>query len=143
MTNEFSVERVLRTLVTFGVRIPVKRAVQLADELAGMHADRTIAVENNSYDRGYEAGKVSAQSLPTHWDLQELKRLRNDMQRVISAAEAQVEEVVSMTGRDKKIQCIKVLRNRTGLGLKQTKDIVDNHIASLDSHPTPWGNSPF
>lgn len=139
----FNVERILRTFTTYGVRIPVRRALELADELVIQHGERIVTVENNAYDRGVEAGKVSAQNQPTHWDLQELERLRQDMQRVISAAEAQVAEVVSMTGRDKKIQCIKVLRNRTGLGLKQTKDIVDNHIASLDQYPTPWGDPSF
>ncbi len=52
--------------------------------------------------------------------------------QVIRANEL-VSSIVARVGRTKKIQVIKELRNETGLGLKDTKDIVDAFIVKLDA----------
>lgn len=140
----FTVERVLRTLNLYGVRIPVKRALELADELVMQHGERTVTVENNSYDRGhvdgYALGKRDAEVPPNR----EFDKYHSVYVNIMRIANEQIPGIVNRVGRERKIQCIKELRNITGLGLKDSKDIVDAYMLKLDaaSTNTYYGDEP-
>ncbi|QDH93872.1 hypothetical protein SEA_EVY_241 [Streptomyces phage Evy] len=125
----FDAIRILRTLTSFGVRIPVRRALELADELVEQHREGTVTLENLAYSRGYEAGKRDAE-VPSNYQLDKLQRVYDSSIRI---ANEQVAIIVDRIGKDKKIQVIKELRNITGLGLKDTKDIVDAYIVKLNA----------
>ena len=59
-------------------------------------------------------------------ELSELKKKYEDKFGVTAAAPEQEDFTVVLTGSgDKKIQVIKVVRELTGLGLKEAKDLVD------------------
>ncbi|AIW02505.1 hypothetical protein AXJ18_gp060 [Streptomyces phage Jay2Jay] len=128
----FDTARILAVLNNNNVSIGLKKAMFIAQVLMDLHSERVIQVENNTYadayKRGYEAGKTDTEA-PTNF---ELARLRGIEKMVKDNARELVKEVVREVGSHKKIQCIKELRNKTGLGLKDTKDIVDEYIAKLD-----------
>lgn len=94
----------------------------------GMRDERQSGY-NEGYDVGYEAGKRDTEA-PTGFELSKLRRIE---QLVKDKAAQDVKDVVRRIGSRKKIQCIKELREMHGLGLKETKDIVDNYLAYLDS----------
>ena len=82
---------------------------------------------NKGHDEGYELGKRDAE-VPSNFEMVRLRRIE---QNVKERAVQMMPGIVFENGSHKKIQCIKVLRNRTGLGLKDSKDIADAYIESL------------
>lgn len=102
----------------------------------GLEAGKSIpdytaldAQYDKGYTRGLEDGKRKAQNSDEQY---ELKRLRHMEKMMIEVANKIVAEVVAEVGREKKIQCIKELRERTWLGLKDAKEIVDAECKRLD-----------
>jgi ribosomal protein L7/L12 len=107
-----------------------------AMRLARRMMDHHITVQRDAEDKGYAeghkngyaSGKADAEQ-PTSW---ELTRLRDIEKRVKAQGEELVKDIVREVGSHKKIQCIKQLREKTGLGLKDSKDIVDAYVAKLN-----------
>lgn len=127
----FNVDRVLRVLDNADLGFSLRSAMNLANELIGLHADRMNQVENEAYDRGhkegYETGKRDVE-VPSEYELNRLRRMET---AVKANANELVKGIVNEIGSLKKIQCIKELRSKTGLGLKETKDIVDAYVLNL------------
>lgn len=88
---------------------------------------------NKGHDDGYELGKNDAE-VPSKLEMTKLRRVY-DFQ--VQRANELVPGIVARVGRDRKISCIKELRNETGLGLKDTKDIVDAFIVKLEAAEAP------
>lgn len=152
---EFDEARILRIFNANGVRMSLKKAFRLAGYIMDMHTQRVIEVENNiwtvarqeadgrveaSYKDGYEQGKRDAE-FPSNYEMVKLRRVYDNTLRL---AREQIPGIVDRIGKDRKIQCIKELRNITGLGLKDTKDIVDEYVRKLDacSTNTYYGDEP-
>lgn len=105
-------------------------AMTLAQQVMELHSIKVSETKDAAYSEGYDSGhQVGKSRLPE--DDYEFERLRRLESYMVTVANEKVPEIVARIGSDRKIQCIKELRNVTGLGLKQTKDIVDAHIASL------------
>jgi len=57
-----------------------------------------------------------------------------------SLSEADLTEVEALLARRRKIEAIKLVRERTGMGLKDAKDFVEHHAAGGGQRPgNPWG----
>jgi ribosomal protein L7/L12 len=122
---------VLRVLNNNDVKISLDKAMMIAAILMDWHSERVCEVESNAYQRGLAEGKEQRLTNQEAFELGKLRRMREVTFR---NAREMVGGIVETHGRDKKIQCIKALRERTGLGLKETKDIVEEWII---------GNPPF
>ncbi|ASR77274.1 hypothetical protein SEA_PARADIDDLES_245 [Streptomyces phage Paradiddles] len=108
------------------------QAMRLARRMMDHHIEVQRVAEDKGYNEGhkngYASGKADAEQ-PTSW---ELTRLRDIEKRVKAQGEELVKDIVREVGSHKKIQCIKQLREKTGLGLKDSKDIVDAYVAKLN-----------
>lgn len=84
----------------------------------------TDSVAQESYNKGhvdgYEQGKSDGETSVSTLEAQKQTARRN------------IADIVRKTGSHKKIQCIKEIRNLTGLGLKDSKDIVEQYVRGLD-----------
>lgn len=115
--------------------ITLSEAMRAAGNILQLHRVAVREARSKSYDEGYESGHEVGSSLnrvptPDEWELQKLRRVYEFQTK---RANELVSGIVARLGRDKKIQVIKELRNETGLGLKDTKDIVDAFIVKLDA----------
>lgn len=108
-------------------------SMYLARQLQSLHSAVLYSKEQDSYNTGhkdgYELGKRDATHSVENWNAQTAQRC---YEASLKRAETIVGDIVGRVGRDKKIQCIKSLREQTSLGLKDSKDIVDRYIARLD-----------
>lgn len=103
-------------------------AMSMARDIMELHSTGLKAKEQEGFDKGYKEGKADTE-YRLNFELDRLRRVNNTAK---VNAEELVKEVVRTIGSHKKIQCIKELRNRTGLGLRDTKDIVDAYCLKLD-----------
>jgi hypothetical protein len=115
--------------------ITLSEAMRAASNILQLHAVAVREARSKSYDEGYDSGHQVGSSLnrvptPDEWELQKLRRV---YEAQTARANELVSGIVARVGRTKKIQVIKELRNETGLGLKDTKDIVDAFIVKLDA----------
>jgi ribosomal protein L7/L12 len=122
----FDLARVLAVLNNNNVNLGLKKAMFIAQVLVDLHSERIVQVENAAYERGIAVGRENQLSTEDHY---ELSRLRNMEQHMKTMAKNLVGEIVDTYGRDRKITCIKELRSRTGLGLKESKDIVEDYMS--------------
>lgn len=142
-------ENIVSVLNRYNVDIKLTDAFKVASDIMsevredrdeqytkGYNAGKTVpdypaldAQYDKGYTRGLEDGKRQAQNSDEQY---ELKRLRHMEKKMVEMANKIVIEVVAKVGRDKKIQCIKELRERTWLGLKDAKEIVDAECKRLD-----------
>lgn len=147
--SKITAEGIVSIMNTHRVEISLSGAFKVAaDVMSSIRADRDTsytegyeagksitdyAALDASYDRGYtaglSAGKMEAENSD---DKYELNRLRKMEQKMKELARAMVVDVIREVGRDKKIACIKELRERTFLGLKESKDLVDEGCKILD-----------
>lgn len=113
--------------------VKLKDATYTARCILELSRNVTDAVAQESYNKGhsdgYELGKRDAE-VPSNFEMAKLRRM-HDFQT--KRANELIPGIVARLGRDKKISCIKELRNETGLGLKETKDIVDAFIVKLEA----------
>lgn len=152
---EFDEARILRVFNANGVRMSLKKAFTVARYIMDMHTQRVIEVENNiwdvarqeankrveaAYKDGYGQGKLDAE-VPSTYEMDKLQRVYDSSIRI---ANEQIPGIVNRVGRNYKIKCIKELRELTGLGLKDSKDIVDDYMRKLDaaSTNTYYGDEP-
>lgn len=112
-------------------RMTLHEAMYTAQSLLDLSRNITDSVAQESYNKGhsdgYELGKRDAE-VPSNLEMVRLRRIEESVKE---RAVQMMPGIVFENGSHKKIQCIKVLRNRTGLGLKDSKDIADNYINSL------------
>ena len=113
--------------------LTVREAISTARGILELSNSVTDSVAQESYNKGhsdgYELGKRDAE-VPSNFEMAKLRRM-HDFQT--KRANELIPGIVARLGRDKKISCIKELRNETGLGLKETKDIVDAFIVKLEA----------
>lgn len=119
--------------------LSLHESMHIARNIMELHSADLRTARGESYDEGYQSGHEVGSSLnrvptPDEWELQKLRRVY-DAQTV--RANELVSGIVSRLGRTKKIQVIKELRKETGLGLKDTKDIVDAFIVKLEAAEAP------
>lgn len=134
--------RILNTLNTYGVRIPLRRALELSQALFDLHSQRVIEAENNAFDRGYRQGQDDLKNkdgLVTELRLGKLEKLE---EFAFTRANELIPGIVQKIGRDRKIQCIREVRENTGLGLKEAKEVVDNHLSTLDAIEVGFQQTP-
>lgn len=115
--------------------ITLSEAMRAASNILQLHAVAVREARSKSYDEGYDSGhqvgaSVNRVPTPDEWEYQKAKRVYDAQ---VTRANELVSGIVSRIGKSKKIQVIKELRNETGLGLKETKDIVDAFIVKLDA----------
>jgi ribosomal protein L7/L12 len=97
------------------------------------------AIEDKAYADGYKNGKAEGERRAENSDERyELARLRNLEKQMLIMANGMVREIIERVGRDKKIACIKELRVKTMIGLKDAKDIVDKHCKIIDEEKKAW-----
>lgn len=115
----------------------LSKAMSTARSILDLSRTYSDAAEQNGYNKGhkdgYELGKRDAE-VPSNFEMTKLRRMHAFQ---TERANELIPGIVSRLGRDKKIQCIKELRNETGLGLKETKDIVDAFIVKLEAATAP------
>lgn len=122
----FDLARILAIFNNNNLNIGLKKAMHIAQTIMDLHSKRVIQVENAAYDRGYKDGSEKPLTSDESYELSRLRGVETHMKTI---AKSYVGDIVDMVGRDRKIQVIKELRNKTGLGLKETKDIVDEYLA--------------
>ena len=115
--------------------LTLHEAMHVARNIMELHTQGVREAHGNGYDSGYESGHEVGKSLtalptPDQW---EFKRAKDVYDYQMSRAQELVRDIVARIGSDRKIQCIKELRAQTGLGLKDTKDIVDTYIKRLNA----------
>ena len=115
-------------------------AMSMARNIMELHTIKVRESYSNGYDEGYKSGHEVGKSLtalptPDQWEFQKAERVYNFQKQ---RAQEVVRDAVRKHGTKKKIQVIKDVRNETGLGLKDSKDIVDTYIANLTSGLTDW-----
>jgi len=124
--------QLLASLHNFDGYMSLNKAMELVNIFEAVFAGELQNREDKSYadgyQNGYRFGKQDAEQPTSH----ELNRLRDIESRVKTQANELVKDIVREVGSHKKIQCIKQLREKTGLGLKDSKDIVDAYVAKLD-----------
>lgn len=114
--------------------LTLNEAMHIARNIVTLSHHIVDSVAQETYDEGYKSGHEVGKSLvvpPTteQWEVQKFERVYTF---AVQKARAEVRDAVALHGRDRKIQVIKELRNSTGLGLKDTKDIVDEYILKLN-----------
>ena len=119
--------------------LSLHESMHIARNIMELHSADLRTACGESYDEGYQSGHEVGSSLnrvptPSEWEVQKLQRVYDA--QVVRANEL-IHGIVARVGRDKKIQCIKELRKETGLGLKDTKDIVDAFIMKLEAAEAP------
>jgi len=126
--------------------VTLNQAMRMARNIMELHASALRTAKDESYNEGYTSGHEVGKSLvsvptPDEWEVQKLRRVYDASMRL---AREQVPGIVDRVGKHRKIQCIKELRNSTGLGLKDSKDIVDEYVNKLNDlySPTYYGDEP-
>jgi hypothetical protein len=118
-------------------RLTLHEAMYTARGILELSNSITDSVAQESYNKGhvdgYEAGKNDAEVPSTF----EMVRLRRIEEKVKEQSTGMMPGIVFENGSHNKVKCIKALRNRTGLGLKDSKDIADAYIDSLNDL-TDW-----
>ncbi|QGH76315.1 hypothetical protein SEA_DAUBENSKI_248 [Streptomyces phage Daubenski] len=119
-------------------------AVSMARDILALHQSKVNEVSNSSYDEGYKSGHEVGKSLvsvptPDEWELTKLRRV---YEMAVQRAHDNVASIVVKHGSDRKIPVIKELRAMTGLGLKDTKDIVDDYCRKLDAAGSYYSDEP-
>lgn len=114
--------------------ITLHEAMHIARNIMELHSADLRTARGESYDEGYQSGHEVGKSLvqlptPEQHTFEKYERVYN---LSVARANSIVGDVVRRIGKDRKIQCIKELRTQTGLGLKDTKDIVDEYVRRLD-----------
>lgn len=152
---DLDTDRIVRIFHNNGIRMSLKKAFEVANIIYEAHLNRLNEVENNiwdvarqeankrveaAYKDGYGQGKMDAE-VPSTYEMDKLQRVYDNSIRI---ANEHIPGIVNRVGRTRKIQCIKELRNLTGLGLKDSKDIVDDYMRKLDaaSTNTYYGDEP-
>jgi hypothetical protein len=109
----------------------LKHATYTARCIVELSRAVTDSVAQECYNKGYEEGQEFGrrEMTPDRWEMDKYQRVYD---ACIRRANDQVADIVQRFGKDKKIQCIKELRSITGLGLKDTKDIVDAYVLKLN-----------
>jgi predicted RNase H-like HicB family nuclease len=120
--------------------ITLAEAMRAASNILQLHAIAVREARSKSYDEGYNSGHQVGSSInrvptPDEWELQKLRRVYDAQ---VKQAQELVKEATRKHGTKRKIQIIKDIRNSTGLGLKDSKDIVDKYIADLVSGLADW-----
>jgi hypothetical protein len=115
--------------------LPFSQVSSMARSIMELHTQGVREAYGNGYDSGYESGHETGKSLvaiptPEQW---ELKKAQDVYDYQMTRAQELVKNIVANIGSDRKIACIKELRTQTGLGLKDSKDIVDEHIRRLNA----------
>lgn len=129
MTNGLHIGDVLDILSEIAPDVSLSEALRASRNICQLSDINLERAAQESYDNGYELGKRDAE-VPSNLEMTKLRRVY-DFQ--VQRASELIPGIVFRVGRDRKIQCIKELRNSTGLGLKETKDIVDAFIVKLDA----------
>ncbi|ASR76437.1 hypothetical protein SEA_SAMISTI12_254 [Streptomyces phage Samisti12] len=124
--------QLLTSLHNFEGHMSLNRAMDLVNMFEAIYAGELQNREDKSYADGYQAGYRSGKQDAEQPTSHELNRLRDIEARVKAQGAELVKDIVREVGSNKKIQCIKQLREKTGLGLKDSKDIVDAYVSKLD-----------
>lgn len=137
-----TIENIVSVLNSFRVDIKLTDAFKLGADLmslirttvdeayskgleAGKNTPNYVAIDK-AYDDGYASGLERGKREALNGDdVYELNRLRNMEKSIGGIIKPMALEIVKEVGTDKKIQCIKNLRAKTFIGLKQAKDMID------------------
>lgn len=124
--------QLINSLHNFDGYMTLNKAMELVGIFEAVYAGELQDREDKSYNEGYQAGYRSGKQDAEQPTSHELNRLRDIESRVKAQGAELVKDIVREVGSNKKIQCIKQLREKTGLGLKDSKDIVDAYVSKLD-----------
>lgn len=135
--NSYNVDMSLGDAFKIGRNLADVGRVQADEAYQKGHAEGVKVPDyraiDEAYDRGYSEGKRAAelnkQSTEAGHEMMRLKRIEQMMKewgRELAL------DIVKSVGTEKKISCIKALRERTGLGLKDAKDIVEAACKIVD-----------
>lgn len=108
--------------------LTLHESMHIARSIMELHSAGLETAKQAGYTDGYENGTKDTE-YRLNFELDKLRRLKVNAE---SNATELVKDIVKRIGSHKKIQVIKELRNATGLGLKETKDIVDAYCLRLD-----------
>lgn len=111
------------------------KVMQMARNIMELHAVGVREANSNGYNEGYKSGHEVGKSLVTSPSPDQVTF--HKYERVYSASVKRAEEIVGdivrRVGQDKKVACIKELRTATGLGIADSKRIVDDYCLRLDN----------
>lgn len=131
---------ILDTLSERAGGLTLHEAMHIARNIMELHTAGVREARSNGYDEGYTSGHEVGKSVvsvptPEQWEFQKMERVYNFQKQ---RAQEVVRDAVQKHGTKRKIQVIKDVRNATGLGLKDSKDIVDTYVANLTSGLADW-----
>ncbi|UVK61102.1 hypothetical protein SEA_ANGELA_260 [Streptomyces phage Angela] len=120
--------------------LTLHEAMYVARNIMELHMTGVQEANSNGYDEGYKSGHEMGKSIhaipnPDQWEFEKAQRVYNFQKQ---KAQEVVKEAVQKHGTKRRIQVIKDVRNATGLGLKDSKDIVDKYIADLTAPLADW-----
>lgn len=104
-------------------------AMFLAQRIVDMMEDSERSAEKGAYQRGYEQGRSEVEGGF------EAARNKRAYDKAVENARKGASLIVMQFGRDRKIRCIKQLREDYGIGLKDAKDIIDEQVRVLTDPP--------
>lgn len=115
--------------------LTLHEAMHIARNVMELHSQGVREAHGNAYDEGYKSGHEVGKSLvafptPDQWEHQKMERVYTYQLR---RAGELLPNIVARIGSDRKIQVIKELRKETGLGLKESKDLVDDYVRRLNA----------
>jgi ribosomal protein L7/L12 len=85
--------------------------------------EQIVILENNAYEKGKAHGTELASAVE--------KNLRDRLAELESRPYARVGQLLTQLWSSNKIDCIKAVREITGLGLKEAKDLVEANATQL------------
>lgn len=130
--------QLLASLHNFDGYMTLNKAMELVGIFETLYVAELQVREDKSYNDGhkdgYAMGKRDAE-VPSSYEMDKLQRVY-DFQK--QKAQEVVKDAVQRHGTKRKIQVIKDVRNATGLGLKDSKDIVDAYVTNLTTGLADW-----
>lgn len=120
--------------------LTLHEAMYIARNIMELHSSKVSESYGDGYEEGYKSGHEVGKSMmstptPDQLELDKYERVYNFQKQ---RAQEVVKEAVQKHGTKRKIQVIKDVRNTTGLGLKESKDIVDVYVTNLTSGLADW-----
>ncbi len=88
--------------------------------------------QDKSYNRGFLEGKDEGIRQANAENKHEILRLRTIEQKMIEFIEPMALDIVRRVGSKRKIQCIREVRELSGLGLRDSKDLVEKVSKIID-----------
>lgn len=115
--------------------LTLHEAMYVARNIMELHSIGVREADAKGYEEGYKSGHQvgkSTMTLPTP-ERREIENMQRVYNYQVKRASELLPGIVTSIGSDKKIQVIKELRKQTGLGLKESKDLVDDYVRRLNA----------